>query len=227
MGTLFHKRRNHFSEGNVLLIRRPGKKLKPAGKTTSRSALDECFLGAITFSQAITAKIASMTKALDQYLKDELTDRATVFGPGQGEILNINGGRITLKVTSSISRDQLGVYEIYLEPGTVGAQSHYHRYMDETFVVTTGTLAVTHGQTKVNAGAGSVVHVPRFTPHAFANESDQPVTVMLIFNPAQNREGFFYGLQTILNATPFNPADFLALYQKYDSFPAPAGEICP
>ena len=81
-----------------------------------------------------------MTKTLEQYLKDELTtDRATVFGPGQGEILNINGGRITLKVTSSISRDQLGVYEIYLEPGTVGAQLHYHRYMDETFVVTTGT----------------------------------------------------------------------------------------
>ena len=160
-----------------------------------------------------------MSEALDQYLKDALADRATVFEPGQGEVLNIKGGRITLKVTSSLSNDQLGVYEIYLEPGTVGAQLHYHRYMDETFVVMEGTLAVTHGQTKVSARAGSVIHVPRFTPHAFANESDKPATLMLIFNPAQSREGFFHGLQQILSAPVLNRADFLALYNKYDSFP--------
>ena len=165
-----------------------------------------------------------MTKPLDQYLKDELTDRATIFEPGQGEVLNIKGGRITLKVTSAISKDQLGVYEIYLEPGMVGAQLHYHRYMDETFIVTDGTVAVTHGQTKVAAKAGSVIHVPRFTPHAFANESDKPATLMLIFNPAQSREGFFYGLQQILNAPSFNSSDFLALYQKYDSFPVNTGK---
>jgi quercetin dioxygenase-like cupin family protein len=165
-----------------------------------------------------------MTTPSNQYLKDELADRATVFEPGQGKVLNIKGGRITFKVTSSISNDQLGVYEIYLEPGTVGAQLHYHRYMDETFVVTEGTLAVTHGRAKVSAKAGSVIHVPRFTPHAFANESDKPVTVMLVFNPAQGREGFFYGLQQILNAPSFNPAEFLALYQKYDSFPVEAAK---
>ncbi len=164
-----------------------------------------------------------MTTPLNQYLKDELTDRATVFEPGQGEVLTIKGGRITFKVTSAISRDQLGVYEIYLEPGTVGAQLHYHRYLDETFVVTDGMLSVTHGQTKVSAKSGAVIHVPRFTPHAFANESDRPATLMLIFNPASGREGFFYGLQQILNAPSFNSADFLTLYEKYDSFPVTAG----
>ena len=161
-----------------------------------------------------------MTAPLEQYLKDELTDRATVFEPGQGEVLGIKGGQITLKVTSAMSNDQLGVYEIRLEPGTIGAQLHYHRFMDETFIVTEGTLAVTHGRTKVSAKAGSVVHVPRFTPHAFANESDRPATLMLIFNPAQCREGFFYGLQQIFNASSFDAAQFQALYQKYDSYPA-------
>src|ERR1700759_4898432 len=89
-----------------------------------------------------------MTKPLDQCLKDELIDRAAVFTPGQGEALEIKGGRITLKVTSAISNDQLGVYEIVLEPGMVGAQLHFHRYTDETFIVMEGTLAVTHGETK-------------------------------------------------------------------------------
>lgn len=160
-----------------------------------------------------------MAKPLGECLKDELADRATVFAPGKGEVLEIKGGRITLKVTSSISNDQLGVYEIVLEPGVVGAQLHFHRYTDETFIVMDGTLAVTHGETKVNAKAGSVIHVPRFTPHAFANESDKPVTLMLLFNPAQSREGFFYGLQQIFSAPSFDAAAFTALNHKYDSFP--------
>ena len=160
-----------------------------------------------------------MGKSLEQCLKDELTDRATVFEPGQGEVLDIKGGRITLKITSSLSNDQLGVYEIFLEPGVVGAQLHFHRYTDETFIVMNGSLAVTHGKSKVNAKAGSVIHVPRFTPHAFANESDRPTTLMLVFNPALSREGFFYGLQQIFNAPAFDAAAFTALNHKYDSYP--------
>ena len=154
-----------------------------------------------------------------EWLKDNLADRATVFAPGQGEVLDIKGGRITLKITSAISNDQLGVYEIVLEPGLVGAQLHFHRYTDETFIVMEGTLTVTHGESKVNAKAGSVIHAPRFTPHAFANESDKPVTLMLIFNPAQSREGFFYGLQQIFNAPNFDAAAFTVLNNKYDSYP--------
>ena len=160
-----------------------------------------------------------MPRPLEKCLEDELTDRATVFAPGQGEVLEIKGGRITLKITSAMSNDQLGVYEIILDPGMVGARLHFHRYTDETFIVMEGTLTVTHGETKMNARAGSVVHVPRFTPHAFANESDKPATLMLVFNPAQNREGFFYGLQQIFNAPNFDAAAFTSLNHKYDSYP--------
>jgi mannose-6-phosphate isomerase-like protein (cupin superfamily) len=112
-------------------------------------------------------------------------------------------------------------------PGIVGAQLHFHRYTDETFIVTAGTLAVQHGQTRVDAPAGSVIYVPRFTPHGFANSPDRPVTLNLIFNPAQKREGFFFGLEKILNATPVNPREFLALYHKYDSFPVDPANLLP
>src|SRR4051812_21535678 len=155
----------------------------------------------------------------NSYLEDPLEDRTVVFKPGEGEVLQIQGSTVTLKVTSAISNDQLGVYEINLQPDTVGARRHFHRYMDETFIVKEGTLTVQHGDSEVEAEAGSVVHVPRFTPHGFANRSKSGVTVMLIFNPAQQREGFFYGLEQILNATPVNEKDFLALYNRYDSYP--------
>jgi quercetin dioxygenase-like cupin family protein len=153
------------------------------------------------------------------YLDDVMEDKAAIFAPGEGKVLAIKGATITLKVTSDLSNEQLGIYEITLEPNTVGAELHYHRFMDETFIVNAGTLHVKHGEKERQAVAGSIIYVPRFTPHGFANHSDKPCTLTLIFNPAQKREGFFYGLQQILNATPVNTTDFLALYSKYDSYP--------
>lgn len=168
-----------------------------------------------------------MTKHDNPFLNDPLEDKAVIFGPKEGKVIAIKGGTITLKVTSDISNDQLGVYEITLEPGTIGAQLHFHRYLDETFIVNAGTLTVSHGNSRVEASAGSVIYVPRFTPHGFANNSDRPVTLTLIFNPAQQREGFFYGLQRILNGNPINAEEFLALYNRYDSFPVDPSNMIP
>jgi quercetin dioxygenase-like cupin family protein len=168
-----------------------------------------------------------MPKNKNPFLEDVLEDKAAVFAPGQGEVLPIKGGSITLKITSAISNNQMGVYEITLEPGTIGAQLHFHRYMDETFIVTEGILTVTHGKIETRAAAGSVIYVPRFTPHAFANQSDRRAVLNLIFNPAQNREGFFYGLQRILSAEKMDQEEFLALYEKYDSFPVDPKTMLP
>lgn len=167
------------------------------------------------------------SSSTNPFLKDDLKDAAVVFQPGDGEVLRMGGSKITLKVTSAISNDQLGVYEISLAPNTVGAQLHYHRFMDETFLVSEGTLTVKHGETEVEAEAGSVIYIPRFTPHAFANRSSKQAVVTLIFNPAQKREGFFYGLQRILTATPVNPDEYLALYSKYDSYPLDTSNMLP
>ena len=167
------------------------------------------------------------TPSKNPYLVDQLKDNAAIFPPGEGEVLEIGGSKITFKVTSSISNDQLGVYEISLAPNTIGAQLHYHRFMDETFIVTEGVLTVKHGDTEVEAPAGTVIYVPRFTPHAFANRSQARAVTTLIFNPAEKREGFFYGLQRILTSTPVDPQEYLALYSKYDSYPVDQANMLP
>jgi len=153
------------------------------------------------------------------YIVDELKDGAAVFRPGEGRVLRMGNTSITLKVTSELSNDQLGVYEIVLEANTEGAALHFHRFMDETFIVLEGTLTVLHGTEMTQASAGTVIYVPRFTPHGFGNRSAEVVRLMLIFNPAENREGFFYGLQRILTAPVLNKEEFLKLYHKYDSYP--------
>ena len=158
---------------------------------------------------------------------DVLKSEVIVFNPGEGEILAVADNKITLKVTSEISNNQMGVYEILLQPGTVGAQLHYHRYMDETFIVNKGTLTVQLADKTVEAVEGAVVYIPRFTPHAFRNSSDNVVVTTLIFNPGQNREGFFFGLKEILTEQPIDPSKFLKLYDKYDSIPVNIENVLP
>jgi mannose-6-phosphate isomerase-like protein (cupin superfamily) len=159
-----------------------------------------------------------MKTASTDYFNDTLQNKAVIFLPGEGEVIKAGEGSCTLKITSEISNDQLGIYEIVVPPHTLGARLHYHRFMDETFIVKSGILTVQAADKESHLEAGSLIYIPRFTPHAFSNTSDVPVTVTLIFNPSQQREGFFYGLFELLSAPEMDTVKFLKLYHKYDSF---------
>ena len=156
-----------------------------------------------------------------------LEDRSVIVRPGEGESITLNGGKITMKVTSDLTKDQLGLYEIRLAPGVVGAQLHYHRYMDEVFIVSKGRMTIQLGEREIVAEEGAVVYVPRYTPHGFRNNSGEEAVITLLFNPGQSREGFFRGLGEILNTQPVDPGKFLQLYQKYDSYPVDRGNFMP
>ena len=161
------------------------------------------------------------------YIQDQLTDRALVRQQGECEALEFSKSRISLQLTSSETSDQLGIYQIELQPRTVGAQLHYHRFMDETFVVNQGKLTLLHGEQTNVVSPGGLAHLPRFTPHGFRNDTDEPVLVTLIFNPAMQREGFFRGIQLALESDPPDAEAIYAIYTKYDSFPIDAENMTP
>ncbi|MCJ8290399.1 MAG: cupin domain-containing protein [Crocinitomicaceae bacterium] len=161
------------------------------------------------------------------YFNDQLEDKAVLIKPHEGERYEIGGNSFTFKVTSEISKDQLGVYEIVLAPMSIGAKLHYHRFMDETFIVTKGVLTFETGTDAFQAEAGSVAYAPRFSPHGFRNDTSEEVRLMLIFNPSSKREGFFSGLHETLNEVPIDPEKYLKLYNKYDSFPVDTSNMIP
>ncbi len=158
---------------------------------------------------------------------DTLANNVRVIKPHEGEKLEANGVELTFKVTSDLSRDQLGVYDMVLAPKAIGARMHYHRFMDETFIVNKGTLTVETMDGDHQAGPGTVIYIPRLTPHGFRNDSDRETRLMLLFNPSQQREGFFRELYRILEKQPVDPGRFLKLYDLYDSFPLDANNILP
>ncbi|MDC6385808.1 cupin domain-containing protein [Flagellimonas taeanensis] len=163
----------------------------------------------------------------ESYFEDRLKDEATVIVPNGGERYEMGNIRVSFKVTSEMSNDQLGVYEIALPPKTVGAKLHYHRFMDETFIINEGTVTLEIGNKKHYAKPGTVSYVPRFTPHGFRNDTEETAKLTLVFNPAQRREGFFKGLFETLSEVPVKSSNFLKLYNKYDSFPVDTSNMIP
>ena len=161
------------------------------------------------------------------YFEDQLEDNAKIVEPNGGETLVLNNITITFKVISEMSNDQLGVYEIKLPPMAIGANLHYHRFMDETFIVNEGIVTLLVADKVHKAGPGTIIYVPRFTPHGFRNDTDKEVKLTLVFNPSQKREGFFRGLHETLSEVPVNPEKYLKLYNKYDSFPVDTSNMLP
>lgn len=161
------------------------------------------------------------------FFNDQLENNTLLISPNQGEHYQIGNNSFTFKLTSEYSNDQLGVYEIVLAPMSIGAKLHYHRYMDETFIVKKGVLTFETLNNTLQAEVGSVAYAPRFSPHGFRNDTEEEVVLLLIFNPSSKREGFFRGLHEILNETPIDAEKYLKLYNKYDSYPVDHSNMIP
>jgi quercetin dioxygenase-like cupin family protein len=77
-----------------------------------------------------------------------------------------------------------------LPPRTAGPPLHVHTLEDEGFVVTDGVLTARCGDQTIELHAGEMVWLPRGAPHAFANLSDEPTTIVGIVTPGHLSEMF-------------------------------------
>ncbi len=129
--------------------------------------------------------------------------------PGEGQLLPTRG---RLKVSSAQSAGALEVIE--LGPGS--PPPHIHHAHEECFYVIEGVYEFTIGVEQFEAHAGSVVFVPRGTPHSFRRAENARA---LVFVTPAGLEGFFRELGEGL-AAGRSEADMRAeLAGKYDSQP--------
>jgi quercetin dioxygenase-like cupin family protein len=108
--------------------------------------------------------------------------------PGEGEALWFNGGLGVLRATGDQTEGRYAVMEL-LAPKGFASPLHIHRKEDEFFVVLSGEVRVQHGESVIEAVAGSVVYGPRDVAHAFHVDSPE-ARILLFFGPA-GVEGFF------------------------------------
>lgn len=87
-----------------------------------------------------------------------------------------------------------------LPPRSSGPGLHVHTREDEAIYVVEGSLTVRVGEETSEAGAGTLVWLPRDVPHTFANLSDQRVRAFGVITPAglegmfRETEAYFAGL---------------------------------
>ena len=125
--------------------------------------------------------------------------------------------KVTYKITSDQTDDALGLYEVTLQPGIIGASPHLHRRLTEIFQVIEGSLVVLLGKRNVSIGPGDLVRVPPGTVHAFANCGAAPVVFLLIFTPALRREGFFEKLAALAPTGRLeNREALLEIFSRFD-----------
>jgi mannose-6-phosphate isomerase-like protein (cupin superfamily) len=119
--------------------------------------------------------------------KQTETQTAIHVPQGEGKSVWILDELLTFKVHDQ--SQTVGIFEDEVLPET-GPPPHLHRSQDETHYILEGHFEFVLGEHKVNAGAGSVVYVPRMTVHAFTNTGTQKGKILFIETPAGALEQF-------------------------------------
>src|SRR5215203_362215 len=120
--------------------------------------------------------------------KQNVTQKAIHVAQGEGKLVWFADELLTFKVDRDQS-ESVGIFEDEVPPES-GPPPHLHRSQDETHYVLEGQFEFVVGERKVNAGAGSVVYVPRTMMHAFTNTGTEKGKILFIETPAGALEQF-------------------------------------
>jgi quercetin dioxygenase-like cupin family protein len=150
--------------------------------------------------------------------QNEWNNNAIIIPSNHSEQLESHGNLLKVVVPTSVTNNQFGLYEIEMQAGARGPKLHYHKLMDETFIVHEGTLTVLTAEGELQANAGTVIFVPRGSVHGYHNNTECMVKMTMIFNPGLHREEFFRKMYRMLEDSPDDLVAFQQLYLKNDSY---------
>jgi len=119
--------------------------------------------------------------------EQNMSQTAIHVAQGEGKLVWILDELLTFKVHGQ--SETVGIFEDEVPPET-GPPPHLPRSQDETHYILEGQFEFVLGDRKVQAGAGSVVYVPRTTVHAFTNTGTQKGKILFIETPAGALEQF-------------------------------------
>ncbi|MFJ9867476.1 cupin domain-containing protein [Streptomyces sp. NPDC101165] len=102
-----------------------------------------------------------------------------------------SGFGISYVANQENTNGEFGLHKIDMGPKAMGATEHFHRTISESFYVLSGEVRLYNGERWVTGGEGDFLPVPAGGLHAFQNDSDDPVSLLLLFTPGAPREEYF------------------------------------
>ena len=155
----------------------PGARLRvitQAGHLPQLETPNELLAAVREFTTAVRHAQTGQAKVMPQ---------VSIVQPDGGEIALGGPTRLRILEDGSTTAHRLGIAEITIAPHTAGPPQHRHGRHDEGFYVVAGTARFTVGEESYEAPAGTLVMIPPGAPHTFANDSDEPVTLLNTFTP--------------------------------------------
>lgn len=140
-----------------------------------------------------------------------------VLGPRGGERVAAAGVEMYVKAEGKHTGGAYFCMEYLAPPGWVGPPRHVHRHTDEMFYVLEGELTVFMGEEELEGVQGSFFHVPRGTPHTFANYGKDPGVYLIMTFPA-GFEGYLREVPALVEEHGYPPPRELieVIERKYD-----------
>lgn len=155
--------------------------------------------------------------------------RASIVTRGMGESLYSASQDITVMVSGN-SSPFTSTFEIGV-PSGFDTGAHYHTRTEELFYITEGTLLFMafvpvrytdnwfdwigiNEESPVLCKPGTLIHVPNYTPHAFANISSQTSRMIFQASPPSDHEEYFRGLTRIFNQSSVVDSDRVSEHRK-------------
>lgn len=112
---------------------------------------------------------------------------------------------------------EFGLYKLDMGPRTMGATEHFHRTISESFYVLSGEVRLYNGERWVTGGEGDFLYVPAGGLHAFQNDSDNPVSLLLLFTPGAPREEYFEKLEEYAQGSREELKAFRVRHDQYNT----------
>lgn len=143
-----------------------------------------------------------------------------ILAPGEALPIPIDTGQTAAKVTGAQTGNRFGMFESQMPPRSPGPGLHVHHVMTEMFFVHEGVVEIVAGEKSSRVAAGGFALVPPETPHRFANPTDEPATLLIMFTPGDQREGYFAGLEALARReTPPSREELVDLMREFDQTP--------
>ena len=143
-----------------------------------------------------------------------MTGAAITLKAGQGRSVSLGPTRVGFKVESSHANGA-SLVKFEAAPG-FDTGVHVHERLEEIFYVTDGEFDFQAGEDSFHATPGSCVFVPPGVPHAFANRTEKPATLLLLMSPSTH-DRYFDELAQILTGDGPHGDEIAALRERYDT----------
>jgi mannose-6-phosphate isomerase-like protein (cupin superfamily) len=128
-----------------------------------------------------------------------------------------SGTTASYVATGQLTRGEYGLYRLDMPPSTPGARGHFHRSFSEAFYVVDGRPTFYDGHSWDPGGPGDFLYIPEGGIHGFRNDSDEPVSMLIVFAPGVARERYFEELAEISKSgRTMTKADWDDLYARHD-----------